>query len=98
MQFERARICRAKQRHRREDADTIIVRPRATAAWFHAAGMTSDLPLSLREKKGAPTPPVRECAAPGEQLELISPDKFQFATPNWGVRARNPRLSCTDPW
>src|SRR5262245_62038034 len=61
-------------------------------------GMTSDLSFPCGRKRGAPTPPVRECAAPAEQLELISPDKFQFATLNWGVGGRNPRSSCTDPW
>src|SRR5262245_64616078 len=49
------------------------------------------------EKGGAHAPSSGVCCS-CEQLELISPDRFQFAIPNWGVRARNPRVSCTDPW
>ena len=91
------RFCRAKQRHRREDEYHY----RASAGdrrVVSRGGVTSDVSFPCG-RKGAPTPPVRECAAPAEQLELISPGKFQLATPQLGACARNPRTSCcTDPW
>jgi hypothetical protein len=66
----------------RYDADSVLPRGRLRRD-FRAARCDERAGVSLK-KKGAPTPPVRECAAPIEQLELISPEKFQFSTPNWG--------------
>jgi len=73
-----ARFCHAKQRSLREDADTIIARvrrqpPRGFTRARHER--------SLREKKGAPTPPVRECAAPASSWNSSAPTSSNSQPP-----------------